>query len=84
MQRPPSIPHASEPAYEGPEPVQDIVRALAQLPIRQRMAIVLHDYADRPADEVARTMGLARATVYVHLSAGRKRLRTLLEESSDA
>lgn len=83
MQRPPTT-HTAEPTYDGPEPVQDIVRALAQLPTRQRMAIVLHDYADRPVDEVAKTMGLARATVYVHLSAGRKRLRALLEGPPDA
>jgi DNA-directed RNA polymerase specialized sigma24 family protein len=44
------------------------------------MAIVLHDYADRPTDEVASVLGVSRATVHVHLSQGRRRLRKLLED----
>jgi DNA-directed RNA polymerase specialized sigma24 family protein len=42
------------------------------------MAVVLHDYADRPTDEVARAIGASRATVHVHLSKGQRRLRQLL------
>ena len=59
----------------------DLVAALRQLPERQRMAVVLHDYADRPTAEVATTLGCSTATVHVHLSRGRKRLRALLEIS---
>ena len=44
------------------------------------MAIVLHDYADRPTREVAAVLGVSVATVHVHLSQGRRRLRTLLED----
>jgi RNA polymerase sigma-70 factor (ECF subfamily) len=84
MQHPSGAIQIVEPSYEAPEPVRDLVQALARLPVQQRMAVVLHDYADRPANEVATSMGLARATVYVHLSVGRKRLRTLLEEHTDA
>ena len=65
---------------EMPEPVVDLVRSLALLPERQRVAIVMHDYADRPVKEVASVLGIAPATVYVHLSQGRKRLRKLLED----
>jgi RNA polymerase sigma-70 factor (ECF subfamily) len=65
---------------EFPEPVDHLVSALRQLSPNQRMAVVLHDYADRPTPEVAAAMGIARATVYVHLSEGRRRLRTLLED----
>ena len=67
-------------AGELPEPVDHLVSALRQLSPNQRMAVVLHDYADRPTAEVATVMGIARATVYVHLSEGRRRLRTLLED----
>ncbi len=65
---------------ELPEPVDHLVAALRQLSPNQRMAVVLHDYADRPTAEVAAVMGIARATVYVHLSEGRRRLRALLED----
>jgi RNA polymerase sigma-70 factor, ECF subfamily len=71
----PSSAQAQEPADSLP----DLVRALRLLPMNQRMAIVLHDYADRPTSEVASILGCARATVHVHLSRGRRRLRELLE-----
>ena len=70
----------SEPGYEHPETIAHVVGALAKLSPNQRMAVVLHDYADRPVDEVAATIGASRATVHVHLSRGRKRLRSLLED----
>jgi RNA polymerase sigma factor (sigma-70 family) len=59
--------------------VPDLVRALSHLPRNQRQAVVLHDYADRPTAEVASILGCSRATVHVHLSRGRRRLRELLE-----
>jgi RNA polymerase sigma-70 factor (ECF subfamily) len=74
----------AEGSYPFPEPIRDLVAALATLPPKQRLAIVLHDYADRPTEEVAAILGSSRATVHVHLSAARKRLRPLLEEPSDA
>jgi DNA-directed RNA polymerase specialized sigma24 family protein len=37
--------------------------------------------ADRPTNEVAEILGCSTATVHVHLSRGRKRLRELLEIS---
>ena len=67
-----------EGGYEMPPPVTDMVVALSQLAPNQRLAIVLHDYADRPTDEVARVLGASRATVHVHLSKGRRRLRAIL------
>jgi RNA polymerase sigma-70 factor (ECF subfamily) len=69
---------AREPSYEMSSPVMDLVAALSKLPSKQRIAIVLHDYADRPTDEVARVLGSSRATVHVHLSQGRRRLRAIL------
>jgi RNA polymerase sigma-70 factor (ECF subfamily) len=66
----------SEPS---PEAV-DLVAALRQLSDRQRLAVVLHDYADRPTTEVAAILGCSPATVHVHLGRGRRRLRALLGE----
>jgi RNA polymerase sigma-70 factor (ECF subfamily) len=74
---------ASPRAYELPEPLDHLIDALATLSPNQRLAIVLHDYADRPTDEIAKTMGVTRATVHVHLSNARRRLRRLLEEGDD-
>jgi RNA polymerase sigma factor (sigma-70 family) len=65
-------------SYEMPEPVPELMRALSKISPKQRLAVVLHDYADRPTGEIAATMGCSRATVHVHLSQGRRRLRDLL------
>ena len=78
------IPRAAEGSYELPEPVRDLVKALAAITERQRLAIVLHDYADRPTSEVADVLGISTATVYVHLSQGRRRLRRLLAQGDEA
>lgn len=67
-------------SYEMPEPVPELIEALRRPSPNQRLAIVLHDYADRTTHDVAETLGCSRATVYVHLSQGRRRLKTLLED----
>lgn len=69
-----------ETSYPFPEPLFHVFEALTKLSPNQRLAVVLHDYADRSVAEVAATLGATRATVYVHLSQGRRRLRSLLEE----
>jgi RNA polymerase sigma-70 factor (ECF subfamily) len=79
LRRPsPPEPDAKEADLDGNLP--DLVRALRELPPKQRLAIVLHDYADRPTREVAAALGVSTATVRVHLSQGRRKLRGLLEE----
>lgn len=70
-------------SYELPDPVQELLMALRQLSPNQRVAVVLHDYADRPTGEVADVLGCSRATVYVHLSQGRRRLLKVLEDHDD-
>jgi RNA polymerase sigma factor (sigma-70 family) len=70
-------------SYELPEPVPELLTALRRLSPNQRVAVVLHDYADRPTGEVADVLGCSRATVYVHLSQGRRRLLKLLEDQDD-
>jgi RNA polymerase sigma-70 factor (ECF subfamily) len=73
-------PLVADPGYEHPESIAHVIEALGRLSPNQRLAIVLHDHADRPVAEVAAILGASRATVHVHLSKGRKRLRSLLEE----
>jgi RNA polymerase sigma factor (sigma-70 family) len=70
-------------SYDVPEPLWEVFDALGTLSPNQRLAVVLHDYADRPTDEVAAILGASRATVHVHLSQGRRRLRQLLEAEDD-
>src|SRR5206468_7988692 len=70
-----------ESSYEMPQPVPELMAALKQLSPNQRLAIVLHDYADRPTGEVAAVLECSRATVHAHLSQGRRRMRKLLEDS---
>jgi RNA polymerase sigma-70 factor, ECF subfamily len=68
-------------AIETSSDSADLLAALRRIPEHQRLAVVLHDYADRPTAEVASILGCSTATVHVHLSRGRKRLRELLEIS---
>jgi RNA polymerase sigma-70 factor (ECF subfamily) len=69
--------------YHLPEPAPHLLAALATLPPKQRMAVVLHDYADRPTAEIAELLSVSRPTVHAHRSQGRKRLRALLESNDD-
>jgi RNA polymerase sigma factor (sigma-70 family) len=63
-----------------PEPTVDLVRAMHKLSPRQRAVMILNVYADYPTREIAEIIGASPATVRVHLSQGRKRLRALLED----
>ncbi len=66
--------------YETPDRAWALVAALRTLPERQRAAVVLHYYAGYSTAEIGRIVGSSGATVRVHLSRARKRLRDLLEE----
>ena len=68
---------------DWPAPAVEMLSALGELSPRQRGAIVLHYYADRPVNEVARILGSTPPAVRVHLMRGRKRLRELLEKDDD-
>jgi RNA polymerase sigma-70 factor, ECF subfamily len=72
-----------EPTYELSEPADRLIGALRLLPGNQRACVVLHDYVGYGSDEVARIIGVSRATVRVHLSRGRRRLRELLGGPDD-
>jgi len=68
-----------EDPYEIPEAAAQILQALGRLSPRQRAAVVLHDHVGYSTKEVAAILGSTAATVRVHLSQGRRRLRALLE-----
>jgi RNA polymerase sigma-70 factor (ECF subfamily) len=73
-----------EDTYEMPDDPRRLLDALAQLSPAQRGVLVLRHYAGEPTDRIAAALGMSRATVRVHLSRGRKRLATLLEDHDDA
>jgi RNA polymerase sigma-70 factor, ECF subfamily len=73
------------PLAELPDPAIDeepaqLLQALGRLPGNQRASLLLRFYAGYRTDEIARILGISRATVRVHLSRGRKRLRAELVE----
>jgi RNA polymerase sigma-70 factor, ECF subfamily len=74
--------------HEPPAPAEaseavELLDALTRLPPKQRAALVLHYYGGYTSREIAQIVGSTAATVRVHLSAGRKRLRALLEVDDD-
>jgi RNA polymerase sigma-70 factor (ECF subfamily) len=74
--------HAERSAPPPPEMVNprdlDVWRAVASLPARQRAAVVLFYFEDRPADDVADILGCSSQTARVHLHRARHRLGELL------
>lgn len=58
----------------------DLARAVAQLPGKQRVAIVLFYFEDRPVSEIAEILDCSEATAKVHLHRARKKLAALLGE----
>jgi RNA polymerase sigma-70 factor, ECF subfamily len=72
----------SDQAIEDELPLVDLGPALRRLSPSQRAAVFLHYEADLPIREVARLMGTSGAAVRVHLSRGRRRLASLLQEDA--
>jgi RNA polymerase sigma-70 factor (ECF subfamily) len=71
--------HGPPAAVPGPGPdTVALVAALAQLPVDQRTAIVLHHLNDLPVADVARETGVPVGTVKARLSRGRRALAALL------
>lgn len=54
-------------------------RALANLPLRQRVATALYYLEDLPVAEVARSMGISEGSVNTHLHRARAALKLALE-----
>jgi RNA polymerase sigma-70 factor (ECF subfamily) len=61
----------------------DLIDAVAQLPDRQRAAVVLFYYADSSIRDIAQHIGITPLAVRVHLSRGRSRLKQILGERYD-
>jgi len=57
---------------------RDIAEALGSLPLRQRQAVVLRDWAGFESSRAARMLGIRESTLRVHLARARERLRSLL------
>ena len=72
-----------EEAYEMPEPLTDLVRALDRLTPHQRSSVILHDYAGYSRREVGEILGSSASAVGVHLFRARRRLREDLEVNDD-
>jgi RNA polymerase sigma-70 factor (sigma-E family) len=60
----------------------DLVRALGELPARQRAVLVLRYFADLPEHEVAAILDCPAGTVKSNASRGLERLRQTLEPST--
>jgi RNA polymerase sigma-70 factor (ECF subfamily) len=56
----------------------DLLDALAQLPPKQRAAVVLFYYADASVRDIAARTGMSQLSVRVNLSRGRQRLKQIL------
>jgi RNA polymerase sigma-70 factor (sigma-E family) len=69
-------------ADHGPLAVErlELVRALADLPRRQRQVVVMRYLADLPEAEVARELGCSTGSVKQHASRGLASLRTALAQ----
>lgn len=79
--RHPGSDQLAEQPYDMDAPSNSVLAVLAHLPRQQRAALVLHYYGGYSTKEIGELLGSAQATIAVHLHRGRKRLRTILEES---
>ena len=66
--------------YTMQEPAFDLLRALRTLSPKQRAVLILSAYGGYRAKEISQMLGSTPATIRVHLSQGRRRLRAALEE----
>lgn len=58
----------------------DVMRALQQVPVRQRTALVLYYFEDLSIHDVAEVLGCSASTAAVHVHRGRARMGSLLQE----
>lgn len=72
--------HGGEPpdTPQWPPETAGLFHALKQLPPRERAVMALFYVLDLPVADVAERLGVASATVRVHLTRGRRHLATLL------
>ena len=60
-----------------------MLRALAQLPDADRLAVALRYFAELPDDEAAAVAGTSTGAYRVRVLRARRRLHALLEEADD-
>lgn len=65
-------------AVQQPPELSDVLEALKRLSPRERAVMTLFYVVDLPVREVAARLGVASATVRVHLTRGRRHLAALL------
>lgn len=73
--------------HTAPEPNPDhvlLTRALAQLPLAQRQAIVLHHLCDLSVEDIAAEVGAPAGTVKARLARGRQALAKILSSEKEA
>jgi RNA polymerase sigma-70 factor (ECF subfamily) len=72
-------------SVQQPPDLSEVFEALKRLPPRERAVMALFYVLDLPVREVAARLGIAAATVRVHLTRGRRHLAALLgdEEATD-
>ena len=81
--QPPEVPAwSAESAALASEERREVLRALAQLPARQREALVLRYYLELSEAETASAMRISRGTVKSTAARGIAALRQLLQEGS--
>ena len=68
------------PSRQGGRGDPDLARAVATLPGKQRAAVVLFYFEDRPISEIGEILDCSEATAKVHLHRARKKLALLLGE----
>jgi len=80
-----ALPDDDRPAAVGPTGIDDdIVAALARLSVTDRKVLALHYFSDVSTRDISDLLGMAEATVRVHLHRGRERLRSLLPSPTSA
>jgi RNA polymerase sigma-70 factor (sigma-E family) len=68
-------------AVDGALARDEVVTALRELPVRQRVAVVLRYWEDLSVEETAHLMACSTGTVKSNASRGLDRLRTLLDKA---
>ena len=77
----PALEQATDPLQASPVSRDvDLLNAIKQLPTRQRAAVALFYFEDRPLPEVADILGCSHAAAKVHVFNARRRLADLLRE----
>ena len=71
------------PGQGDPKATGQLDDALAKLPVKYRVVLVLYYFDGRNARNIAETLDISQAAVCTRLTRGRKQLRRLLEGAGD-